>query len=235
LLQTTVFSKQTEPVANREGAVQRIKDEFLLKLLEAVPLKDQEVLEIGCGTGTRSVEIAANCKSLVGIDPSYDNTVVAGNRNITNAEFLTCAAEDLPFDANSYDVAVFTLSLHHVPEALMAQAIDEVVRVVRPEGYIVFLEPGTQGSLFDAEIEFDAFDGDERQVKWFAYNAMLLHRRLTWVVEIPDETIFQFDSLEDFLASMSPKQKIDDIGEFLRRHNFTLNASRRINVFRPKK
>lgn len=214
--------------------MERIKDEFFRKLTDAILLSGKEVLEIGCGEGTRSKDIATACKFLFGIDPSESDIGAARQRNIPNALFKQGSAENLVFDDSSVDVVIFTLSFHHVPEVLMRQSIDEAVRVVKPEGYIVFLEPGMNGSLFDAEIDFDAYDGDERQAKKDAYAAMMAHPGLVLFKEIADESMFRFDSLQDFMGSMIPKKNIAAIEPFLVQHNYVLNAERRINIFRPK-
>lgn len=214
--------------------MKRIKDEFFKKLADAIPLSGKEVLEVGCGEGTRSQDIARACKFLFGIDPNESDIITARERNIPNALFNQGSAEDLAFDNNSVDVVIFTLSLHHVPKALMRQSIDEALRVLRPGGWIVFLEPGMNGSLFDAEIDFDAYDGDEREVKNDAYAAMMAHPGLVLFKEIADESVFQFDSLQDFMDSMSPKKDIGGIEPFLVQHNYVLNAERRINIFQPK-
>ncbi len=214
--------------------MKRIKDEFFEKLTGAISLAGKEVLEVGCGEGTRSQDIARACKFLYGIDPSESDINTAIERNIPNAQFSQGSAESLAFNNKTVDIVVFTLSLHHVPKALMRQSIDEALRVLRPGGWIVFLEPGMNGSLFDAEIQFDAYDGDEREVKKNAYAAMMEHPGLVLFKEIADESVFQFDSLQDFMDSMSPKKDIPAIEPFLIQHNYVLNAERRINIFQAK-
>lgn len=214
--------------------MKRIKDEFFKKLTDAIPLSGKEVLEVGCGEGIRSQDIARACKFLFGVDPNEFDIGAARERNIPNALFNQGNAENLVFDDSSIDVVIFTLSFHHVPKALMRQSIDEALRVLRREGWIAFLEPGMNGSLFEAEIQFDAYDGDEREVKKNAYEAMMAHPGLALFKEIADESVFQFDSLQDFMDSMSPKKNVQGAESFLAQHNYILNAERRINIFRPK-
>ena len=124
--------------------------------------------------------------------------------------------------------------MHHVPKERMSIAIDEAIRVAQKDGFIVFLEPTFDGNFFDAEIAFNACDGDERKEKALAYYAILTHSLLKEVAEIQDETVFQFDSLEDFIKSMNPKQKTEQIKKFLEKNNYILRASRRINIFQLK-
>jgi ubiquinone/menaquinone biosynthesis C-methylase UbiE len=215
--------------------MQRIKEEFLDKLETILPLQGKEVLEVGCGEGTRSIAIAKRCKKLAAVDPDAELIKKAQLENQSgNIAYEVASAEHLPFEKDMFDVVIFTLSLHHVPMDRMTNAIDEALRVVRADGFIVFLEPEFDGTLFESEIFFDAFDGDERKQKAFAYFTMLNHPKLREVSEIMDETIWKLDSVEDFIESMNPKRNIDQLKTFLEKNNYILRAARRINVFQHK-
>lgn len=211
--------------------MQRIKEEFLDKLEEVVCLSDKKILEIGCGNGSRSVDIAARCGSLVAIEPDKEIISIAQRMNIPNAVFIVGSADTLEFNDQEFDSALFTLSFHHISVDAMSATINEVLRVIKKSGFLVFLEPTHDGSFFDAEIMFDACDGDEREEKASAYHAMMVHSGIVLVREIDDETIFRFDSVDDFIFSMSPKKNIVDIREFLEKHAYTLRAGRRISIF----
>lgn len=213
--------------------MQRIKDDFLEHVEKIVSLQGLVVLEIGCGNGARSEAIARRCKLLHAIEPDEAKVNVARTRNIPNTLFHIGSATDLPFEDRSFDVILFTLSLHHIPANQMERAINEAIRTVSKTGYIIFLEPTETGSFFEAEIQFEACDGDERKEKAAAYIAMMNHRRLQSIQEIDDETIFQFHSVEDFIETMAPKKGYDNIKRFLESHNYILNADRRINIFQP--
>jgi ubiquinone/menaquinone biosynthesis C-methylase UbiE len=190
------------------------------------------VLEIGCGDGTRSETIAKECQALIGIDPDEKLLETAIGRNLSNVAFSKGSATKIPFSSSLFNVVIFTLSFHHVPVDDMHEAINEALRVMVSDGHIVFLEPDTDGSFFDAEIRFDACDGDEREAKREAYEAMLAHPMIELVREFYDETIFDFDSLDDFVTSMKPKGDIGGLKEFLIEHSLKLIAKRRINIFR---
>jgi ubiquinone/menaquinone biosynthesis C-methylase UbiE len=215
--------------------MKRIKEMFLDNLESLVSLKGASVLEIGCGEGGRSVEIAQRCRALTAIEPNPESIKVAQSREIQNATFSQGSAENLNYAPESFDAVIFTLSFHHVPKEQMTTAIDEAIRVVKADGTIVFLEPAMDGSFFEAEIKFDACDGDEREEKASAYKAMMSHSGLILIKEIPDETVFQFDSLADFIDSMEPKRNIEALTGFLLDHDYILRAERRINIFKPRK
>jgi len=213
--------------------MKRITEQFLDKIEAIFSLRHKNVLEIGCGEGVRSEKIAKRCGRLIGIDPSPENIIFARKKGIQNCLFKEGKAEKLNFPDKSFDVAIFTLSFHHIDESLRSQAIKEAVRVVKKEGRLIFLEPATNGSFFEAEIQFDACDGDERKEKLDAYHVMINHPQLKLVKELVDETIFQFDSNEDFINSMTPQKNLQAALSFLQKHNYVLNAHRRINIFKP--
>ena len=199
--------------------MERIKEEFLNKLESVVSLNNFDILEIGSGDGTRTAQIAEKCNKVVGIEPDEKLIQIADQRNIPNAIFQAGAGEKIVFRDNLYDMVIFTLSLHHIPVSKMTMAIFEAVRVVKPKGYIVFLEPTETGLLFEAELRFGASDGDERIEKKAAYTAIQAHPNLRPVEEIIDETVFRFDSTDDFVHTMNPKKNLDELDEFLKKNN----------------
>ncbi|MBI2589774.1 class I SAM-dependent methyltransferase [Candidatus Berkelbacteria bacterium] len=164
------------------------------------------VLEVGCGDGSRSLNLARRCERLTAIDPEIDKIRESKLDQIPNTVFEAGKTEDLKFKNRSFDAVIFTLSLHHVPIPQMTTAINEAIRVVRPNGYIAFLGPTEDGSFFEAELKFDACDGDERPEKQAAYSAISNHHGLRQLTELDDETVFEFDSVDDFINSMDPKK-----------------------------
>lgn len=216
--------------------MERIQDTYLTPIESVVSFSGKRLLEIGCGNGSRTVQIAERCHDVVALDPDTDSIVQARKeRARQNVIYQTGSANRLAFEAQSFDIVFFTLSFHHVPLDQMSSAIDEAVRVVKQDGYIIFLEPFFLGSFFEAEIRFNACDGDERKEKAAAYAAMLGHSGLQEVAELLDETVFKFDGVEDFLRALTPKQNSgNEIETFLEEHRFILNAQRRINIFRPR-
>ncbi len=214
--------------------MQRIKDSFIKKLRAALPLAGKDVLEIGCGEGTRSRELAPHVGTLHGIDPDMAHIREARELSLPNATFEQGNAESLTFADASFDIVIFTLSFHHVPVRFMRQAVDEALRVLKPQGSIVFFEPGMRGSLFEAEIRFDAYDGDEREAKHQARTCMMNHTGLWLQEEIKDESVFAFDSVEDFMHSMNPRREQGGVAAFLAEHNNQLDAERFISIFRAR-
>ena len=212
--------------------MRRLKDGYLEAIESVVPLAGKKVLEIGCGSGSRSVQIAARCASLAAIDPDAVRLAEARRLNpAANIDYREGSATDLSLRNESFDLVIFTLSLHHIPVSLMVHAITEAVRVVKKEGHVVFFEPSFEGTFFDAEIMFEAGDGDERKEKACAYYSILDNPSLQEIAEIYDETVMQFDNMADFVATMHPHKNLDQLDGFLASLGYALNAQRRINIF----
>jgi ubiquinone/menaquinone biosynthesis C-methylase UbiE len=122
---------------------QDAQDLTLVKILQCTDLKDQDVLEIGCGDGRITQYVAGAAKTLVAVDPdaqSLDKARVL----VPNADFRTGVGENLEFDNDSFDVVLFTHSLHHQDSY---RALQEAHRVVKRSGRVVVLEPVAEGDI----------------------------------------------------------------------------------------
>lgn len=211
----------------------RLKDGFIKSLSAHVALKVKVVLEIGCGTGVRSVMMAKKGALVTAIEPNGNDLKVAKEQNAMDAiVYKKGQAQKLDFPSKHFDVVVFTLSLHHVPFAKMQKAIQEGIRVLKPGGYIVFFEPMFKGALFDTESLFGTYDGDERREKAYAYYSILEHtKKLKPIAELFDITVLKFDSYKDFCDTLLPTKKGKGLRNFLKKHKYTLDAERRMNIF----
>jgi SAM-dependent methyltransferase len=95
-------------------------------------------LEIGCGNGRLTADLAKYAVNLIAAD-SYLEDLVSARRCIgTAVKFVAAFGEWLPFAANSYDTVIFTLSLHHQKPQM---ALKEASRVLKDDGQILVLEP----------------------------------------------------------------------------------------------
>ncbi len=105
------------------------------------PLKGRTVLDVGCGTGRPTFQMAAYADSVIGIDPEKSMREVAmkfaGERAITNVKFVDGRAEALPLPDKSVDVvAAITLQTLYNEENIR-RFVAEAERVIKPGGNIV--------------------------------------------------------------------------------------------------
>lgn len=108
----------------------------------------EEVLDIGCGTGTLAIAAARHvvpAGRIWGIDPSGP-MVARARRKAAKArvdvDFQVAVAENLPFPENRFDVVLSTLMLHHLPRNTRHDCAKEVCRVLKRGGRILAVDFG---------------------------------------------------------------------------------------------
>ena len=92
----------------------------------------KDVLEVGCGTGLLLERMREFARSTRGIDLSPGMLEKARARGL---DVVEASATQLPFEAATFDVACSFKVLAHVPP--IAEALAEMVRVVRPGGHVL--------------------------------------------------------------------------------------------------
>lgn len=97
-----------------------------------------ELLDAGCGRGGVVEQLAADLGPMIGVDPDFPSLV--GHR-LPSAKLLRATAflEHLPFGAASFDLAISSWVLEHLPRP--APVFSELARVLRPGGHLITLAP----------------------------------------------------------------------------------------------
>lgn len=115
------------------------------------------ILDIGCGFGKISLELASLGYSVTGIDINTEavRLAEAAAKDLTvnkktggRAEFYVENASTLPFRASVFDLAVMQAFLTSVPEPQeRIRIIQEAFRVLKPGGHIYLVEFGQNWHL----------------------------------------------------------------------------------------
>ena len=108
-----------------------------------VPLARGDVLEIGIGSGLNLKFYGEAVASVTGLDPAGELTVMAKRRAETlgiDVQLLQVSGEAIPAEAASFDTVVCTWTLCSIPDA--RRALEEMRRVVKPDGRLIFVEHG---------------------------------------------------------------------------------------------
>jgi SAM-dependent methyltransferase len=129
----------------------RLRDQ----MLDSLALRgDERILDVGCGRGLLAIGAAKRLKNgkVIGIDvwnPSdlSGNTPDAAKANAKiegvadKVRIENGDAQKLVYPDNHYDVVVSSLALHNIPErAARAQAVREMVRVLKPGGRLAIFD-----------------------------------------------------------------------------------------------
>lgn len=100
----------------------------------------ERFIEVGCGSG-RLFDLYLQFPHVVGVDMSWsmlDNSKAVKERlEFRQMNLVRASATDLPFASESFDCALTSEVLLHIPPQKVAAALDEIMRVSR---YAIFLE-----------------------------------------------------------------------------------------------
>jgi SAM-dependent methyltransferase len=94
------------------------------RLLSLVPADVRSVVDVGCGDGYLAHKMAARYDVL-----AVDRSRVALAR--LRCKTLEASADDLPLESGSYDLAVSSEVLEHLPDDVLEAAASELARVAR--------------------------------------------------------------------------------------------------------
>ena len=103
--------------------------------------KNQDILEIGCGSGYGAeLLFTLNPSSYIGVDLMSEQVDLAKKRDLPDAIFTVQDASNLvDVPNNSMDIVVIFGVLHHIPA--WREVLSECYRVLRPSGKIFIEEP----------------------------------------------------------------------------------------------
>jgi len=96
-------------------------------------------LDLGCGNGAAALHVADTFDlSVVGVDvdPEQIRLAQQGAEGRRDVVFLHADTTCLPFEDGRFDIVATNKTTHHIP--LWRQAVDEMARVLKPGGYLVY-------------------------------------------------------------------------------------------------
>lgn len=106
------------------------------------PQKTDTVLEVAAGTCVCGCSLAPLVQNVTCLDMTSAMLMAgketAGKQALENMAFVIGDAEELPFLNDSFDIVISRLAFHHFPD--IDRSFDEMVRVLRPHGKLVFID-----------------------------------------------------------------------------------------------
>lgn len=119
---------------------------------EIVSKAHGRVLELGVGVGANWRHLPADVE-YVGIEPD-DYMLERARKHAAEAgremDLRSAVAEDLPFDEDSFDTVLVTLTLCSVSDP--KRALSEALRVLKPGGQLLFMEHVRPGGRFKGRV-----------------------------------------------------------------------------------
>jgi SAM-dependent methyltransferase len=153
---------------NWESPAGRLRWARRVKMLSSHLKPGMTVLELGCGAGYFTQELARSGADIVAIDVSPELLEIArANCSAPNVRYQIQNAHALSYSEALFDSVVGSSVLHHLE---IEEALREIYRVLKPMGTIYFTEP----NMLNPQIAI------QKNIPW-------IKRRLG---DSPDETAF---------------------------------------------
>lgn len=133
-------------------------------LKENVP-KDASVLDVACGGGRILEELYDITENLIGIDHDEEAVKIAKEnlKDKPNVKILLASAEKLPFENNSFDIALCIGSLTNFGDKKIP-ALREIKRVTKERGFMII--SCYSDEAFEARMEmYKKIDTPIREIK----------------------------------------------------------------------
>src|SRR5271163_674576 len=128
---------QTAEVFGSSVLKTRAAEAEILARMVQVKASDRAV-DFACGTGALAMAFAPRVRWVFGVDLTAAMLGVAQRdareSKVRNVAFTIGNAQKVPFADRSFDLALTSYALHHVPDA--AQVIGEMWRVLKPGGRV---------------------------------------------------------------------------------------------------
>jgi len=160
-------------------------------------VSDQFLIDAGCGNMHLSKALAERGAHVLAIDPDAQQAKKnQAAQIIANVGFAETGADHLPVENQSVDGVVFSYSLHHIPNELYPAVFSEVMRVLKPDGFLYIIEPVASGDLNEVMRLFH----DEASVRAAAQTAIetLAAPHFAQIDVIEYSTPKSYDSWEHF-------------------------------------
>jgi 2-polyprenyl-3-methyl-5-hydroxy-6-metoxy-1,4-benzoquinol methylase len=108
-------------------------------LLEHVPAQCESALEIGCGAGAFSRQLAGRSGRVLGLDLAPEMVRIARERskNYPNVEYQTADVLQWDFPRERYDCIVSIATFHHLP---LEEMLRKAKEALKPGGVLLVLD-----------------------------------------------------------------------------------------------
>lgn len=147
-LSVSEFTQAADKYESKNAGVYNIcKKDYPDILAEVEKEPFTHLLDAGCGTGPMISLLSERYPNaqFTGIDLTPKMIEVARSKHLPNATFVCCDCENMPFEPETFDVAICSQSFHHYPNPLAF--LQEVHRCLRPNGRLI-LRDMTVGNRF---------------------------------------------------------------------------------------
>jgi len=186
----------------------RGRKEFPAEIIDFVtsPLGDPRlVLDLGCGTGIATRQLAARGHQVIGCDRDVRMLSEARSQPCHGTSYVVGSAEQVPFSPQQFDLTTAFSAFHWFTND---QAFAEICRTLKPNGWLAVVNK-TEAGDFETRLRQVlrpfAFDTLPNAKEGYRPKAFLRGHHVSnlQAISIPREERFDYDRAISFLGSQS--------------------------------
>ena len=162
------------------------------------------IVDAGCGDGAFCRHLAASGARVLGIEPEPAQAERNNRAPVTaNVGFKQAGAGAIPVEPQSVDGMIFSMSLHHMYAPDYPKVFDELLRVLKRDGFLYVLEPVASGT---SQHVMELFH-DETNARLAAYEALVKYADPNFgsMREIYFDLDTTYNSFDDFAKKYENK------------------------------
>lgn len=129
------------------------------------------IIDLGCGEGNNVLYLTKKGKQVIPCD--YSEVAISNiNKRFPNVKAMCFdITEDLPFENNSAEIIIADLSLHYFTKETTIKILEEIKRVLVPNGILLFrvnsVKDVNHGAMQGKEIEHHLFENNGNLKRFF--------------------------------------------------------------------
>jgi SAM-dependent methyltransferase len=118
-------------------AASSVREKWLGRLIETMPVQGRDVLDLGCGAGIPVArELVSQGFSVTGVDVSTEQ-ISRARANVPDAEFIQADMTTMAFDAERFDAVGAFYSITHIPASEQGDLFKLIAHWLKPGGVLV--------------------------------------------------------------------------------------------------
>ena len=192
-------------------------DDWLELFKRAIENCNTPIIDLGCGSGNDTLYLVERGKKVIPCDYSQ-NAIQNIQNNFPEVERTECfdMTKGLPFDDNFTDLIISDLSMHYFTEEKTFEILEEIKRVLKPNGILLFrvnsVKDVNHGAGEGSEIERHLYETEDGRLKRFFDEEDLQKFFSAWEkLYLNEETMGRYRNGKSIVERCNKKQKRDRI------------------------